>query len=213
MSGEIYKALTTINKEVGVIKKDQRNQQQGFNYRGIDDIMNELHSLFAKNEVLIFPNVLNVESTERQNKSGGTLFCVKAKIRFDFIHSSGEGASCTLVGEAMDSGDKAVTKATSIALKYALLQMFLIPTTEDKDPDGTTHEVRPVKKAEPVIQTPPESVPDTSLELENAMEMINRATTEATLMDIYKTFTTLRKEKAFITALSQKKTEIKRMMI
>ena len=36
----------------------------------------------------------------------------------------------------MDSGDKASNKALSIGLKYAMLQVFCIPTEDDKDPDA-----------------------------------------------------------------------------
>ena len=43
----IYKALAAVNKEIKPIAKDRTNQQQGFKFRGIDDVMNELHSLFV----------------------------------------------------------------------------------------------------------------------------------------------------------------------
>jgi hypothetical protein len=36
----------------------------------------------------------------------------------------------------MDSGDKASNKALSIGLKYAMLQVFCIPTEDEKDPDA-----------------------------------------------------------------------------
>lgn len=210
----IYKALAEINKGIKAISKDKTNQQQGFKFRGIDDVMNELHSLFAENEVIIFPEVLKIDSTERTNKSGGILFCVKVSVRFDFVHSSGEKASCVLVGEAMDSGDKAVNKAMSIALKYALLQMFLIPTEDEKDPDAVTHEVKPEPKTlvKPETQAPPQSSQTNWLEMENALEMIGQAQTIERLTDIWNTFKTFQKEKDFVTALARKKAEIKNLM-
>ena len=51
-----------------------------------------------------------------------------------------------VVGEGMDSGDKATNKAMAIALKYACFQVFCIPTEEMKDPDAETPP--PSKKAE-----------------------------------------------------------------
>jgi hypothetical protein len=48
-----------------------------------------------------------------------------------------------MIGEAMDSGDKSSNKAMSVAHKYAFLQVFAIPTEEQKDPDGETHEPLP----------------------------------------------------------------------
>ena len=139
----IHEKLIAINKEVGAIGKERRNEKQNFKFRGIDDVMNELHHLFAKHEVLILPNAQSFESTERKTKEGGALFAVRATIKYIFVASDGSELSCVLIGEAMDSGDKGMNKALSIALKYALLQMFLIPTEDMKDPDAETHEVAP----------------------------------------------------------------------
>ena len=41
-----------------------------------------------------------------------------------------------MVGEAMDSADKATNKALSAAYKYACFQVFCIPTEGDNDADG-----------------------------------------------------------------------------
>ena len=48
-----------------------------------------------------------------------------------------------VIGEGMDSGDKATNKAMAIAYKYACFQTFCIPTEEMKDPDSECHEVAP----------------------------------------------------------------------
>lgn len=141
---EIYKRLALINAKIGAIGKNSKNTQQNFSYRGIDDVMNELHSFFAENEVIILPSILELTRDERTSKSGNLLFFVVAKINYKFVAPDGSSVDCIVLGEAMDSGDKAINKAMSIALKYALLQMFLIPTREEKDPDGFTHEI--VKK-------------------------------------------------------------------
>jgi hypothetical protein len=48
---KIYESVTAIMKGVQAIGKNKKNEQQGFKYRGIDDVMNELHGLFAENSV------------------------------------------------------------------------------------------------------------------------------------------------------------------
>ena len=54
----------------------------------------------------------------------------------------------------MDSGDKATNKAMAIAMKYALFQVFCIPTEEMKDPDAETPEpTQPVKITEAQIES------------------------------------------------------------
>jgi hypothetical protein len=44
-----------------------------------------------------------------------------------------------VLGEAMDSGDKAVAKAMSVAFRIALLQALALPTDEP-DPDSYSYE-------------------------------------------------------------------------
>ena len=56
-------------------------------------------------------------------------------MRFTFNALDGSKQVCEIIGEGMDSGDKASNKALSVALKYALLQIFLIPTQELIDPE------------------------------------------------------------------------------
>ena len=151
----IYEKMAAIMKAVNPIAKGQRNQQQGFMYRGIDDIMNELHEAFAANDVFLTTNVVERTEDERVSKNGGALFYVKCKCSFTFYTIDGSSVTATTIGEGMDSGDKGTNKAMSIALKYALLQTFLIPTNETKDPDGETHEVKPTPKSNQKVSPPP----------------------------------------------------------
>lgn len=135
--GIIYKQLAGIMAEAKAIGKDSKNQQQGFNFRGIDAVMNHLHPLFTKHGVIILPEVLDDKSEERKTKSGGNLIYRILRIAFNFTASDGSSARCVVMGEGMDSGDKAATKAMAVALKYALTQMLLLPYDE-VDPDKTT---------------------------------------------------------------------------
>jgi hypothetical protein len=135
--GKIHGQLAAIMADAKAIGKGGRNQQQGFNFRGIDAVMNHLHPLFAKYGVVILPEVLAERHEERQTKSGGNLIYRILTVRFTFAADDGSTASATVVGEGMDSGDKAANKAMAVALKYALTQMLLLPYDE-VDPDGDT---------------------------------------------------------------------------
>lgn len=144
----IYGKLARIMGSISAIGKDKRNSQQGYNFRGIDDVMNELHGHFAKEGVVIMPRVINSERSERINKNGTTLLYVFLTVTYAFYAEDGSFVECTVEGEAMDMGDKATNKALSAALKYALMQMLLIPTEEPKDSENDSYEVAP--KAKPV---------------------------------------------------------------
>jgi len=140
--GKILGVMADMAK-VG-IGKDKRNQQQGFNYRGVDDVMNALAPILSKHGLLVLPRVLKRDVLQRESKSGGTLFCVALEMEFDFIAAE-DGSKHTVgpvIGEGMDSGDKASNKAMSIAYKYACFQAFCIPTEATAvEADAEVHNV------------------------------------------------------------------------
>lgn len=136
----IYQSITKIMEEVPSIGKTQRNKTQGFMYRGIDDVMNALQPLLAKNKVFIVPEILEQTREERTTSKGGNLIYSICKIKYKFYAEDGSSVEAITLGEGMDSGDKATNKAMAIAMKYALFQVFCIPTDEMKDPDSETPE-------------------------------------------------------------------------
>lgn len=140
----IYKKIPAIMSEVGAIEKTRKNTQgSGYNFRGIDDVYFVMQPLLAKHGVFYSPMVVSETREQRESKSGGTLIYTILRVEFTFYADDGSSFKCCTVGEAMDSGDKSSNKAMSAALKYALLQVFCIPTAEDKDTENHTHEVGP----------------------------------------------------------------------
>ena len=131
----IYGRMAAVLADVGAIEKTRKNQAQGFQFRGIDDAMNELHGTFAKHSLFLTHEVLEHAMTERETRNGGKSFHHIAKVRFTFWAPDGSSVQATGVGEAADTGDKGAGKAMAYALKVCLLQTFLIPTEEEKDPD------------------------------------------------------------------------------
>ena len=142
-NGLIYKKMIEVMAEVPAIGKNQRNQQQGFSYRGIDDVMNALQNILPKHGVFYAPEVLESQREERTNAKGTTLFYQTLKVKYTFYAEDGSSVSAVVQSEGMDSGDKASNKAMSAACKYALFQVFNIPTVEIIDPDATSETVLP----------------------------------------------------------------------
>jgi hypothetical protein len=62
------------------------------------------------------------------------------KMQYTFFADDGSSVKAVVMGEGMDSGDKASNKAMAVAHKYAIVQMFAIPTEDDKDPENDSHE-------------------------------------------------------------------------
>ncbi len=150
---KVYQVISAVAKEMAEkgISKDRKNVQQGFQFRGIDQVYNALAPALAKNGLVILPRITERTVTERATQKGGVLFYVVVKAEFDFVATEdGSVHTVTTYGEAMDSGDKATNKAMSIAYKYAAFQAFCIPTEETAvDPDAEVHHVAPQPKAKP----------------------------------------------------------------
>lgn len=135
----ISQVMGKLAKE-GIAKKGT-NQQQGYKFRGIDDVYNALSAELAEAKLLMLPYALERTVTERETKGGGISYNVCLDVQFALI--SAVDSSRELVkqfGEASDSGDKATNKAASAAYKYAAIQVFAIPTVGDNDADANTPE-------------------------------------------------------------------------
>ena len=141
--GLIFKQIPAIMSEIPSIGKDRKNTGQGYNFRGIDDIYNFIQPLLAKHSVFMTAEILDDRHEERTSKGGTAMMYRVLKIRYSFVASDGSSVATDAVGEGMDSGDKASAKAMSIAQKYAILQTFLVPTEDPKDPENDNHEVTP----------------------------------------------------------------------
>jgi hypothetical protein len=155
----IYAALAQANRAIGAIAKNRKNKEQNFNFRGIDDIMNAVHSAMSEAGVIILCEPEGeTQVQERKTKAGSAIYHLLQKWRFQFCAEDGSSVSASFIGEALDMGDKAMNKSSSIALKYVLLQMFLIPTEEqaDADPDMNSHELQPAQAQPRPAQAQPQ---------------------------------------------------------
>lgn len=201
----IYAALASIMEETKAIGKTERNEQQKFMFRGIDNVMNELHGLFAKHKVFILPEVLNYEVSEKMTRNGALMYYTRAKICFHFMTIDGSEVTITNVGEAMDTADKGMNKAMSIALKYALMQMLLIPTQDEKDPDQVTPpETRPKTIAEVADSLDPAK----DGVLKEALNRIVAANDKESLMKVWADFAALQTNPMFSQSMSCRRKEL-----
>lgn len=160
---KVYAAMSAVQGILAQhgISKDRKNQQQGYAFRGIDDIYNFLSNSLAQEKLLIIPRTLSRQVLERETKAGGALFYVVVDMEFDFVCAlDGSKHTARMTGEAMDSADKATNKAQSAAFKYVCLQTFCIPTEgmADNDADFVTQPTVAPKTA-PAPAKAPASAP------------------------------------------------------
>ena len=136
--GEIHTALKHVMDDVGAVGKEQRNQQQGYAFRGIDDLMNAVHPALAKYGVTITPTTRKRIVERNGTRNGGVMTNVSLLVDYTFRAEDGSSIVARVWGEGADVADKATSKALSMALKYALLQTLMIPTRDMQDADRDT---------------------------------------------------------------------------
>lgn len=186
---KIYQAINAVMQEIGFIGKNQKNQQQGFMFRGIDAVMNAINPALIKNKVFVVPEVLEQLREERRTKSGTNLIYSVCKVKYTFYADDGSYVESVVIGEGMDSGDKATNKAMSIAFKYACFQVFCIPTEEMKDPDEECYEVSSKKKqkAENSVAADKKLQKIDAVQLEALKAILaGNGIEEKTVLDLYK---------------------------
>jgi hypothetical protein len=136
----IAQALSEVMKAVGAIAKKDKNTAQGFNFRGIDSVVNAVSPALQKFGVVVVPSVEEYDyQTVEIGRNRTAMGHVRVKVTYTFIGVNGDAIKATVVGEAMDSGDKATAKAMSVAFRTALLQSLSLPTDE-VDPDAHSYE-------------------------------------------------------------------------
>lgn len=136
---EIIKLLSAVMADVGGVGKNERNAHQGFQFRGIDAVVNAVSPALRKHGVVVVPEVLNVShETVEVGAKRTQQASVHVTVAYRFYAPDGSNVTATVAAESMDSGDKATAKAMSVAFRIALLQALCLPTDEP-DPDSETY--------------------------------------------------------------------------
>lgn len=149
----VFKAISQVTsklKQTG-IGKDNRNKEQGYNFRGIDQVYQALCTALTEAQLIVTPRVVEQRLTERLSAKGNKMFNVSLTVEYDFVSAvDGSKHVTRSIGESTDSGDKATNKALSAAYKYMAIQAFCIPVEGEPDADANTNE--DTAADEPAIQ-------------------------------------------------------------
>jgi len=140
----IHEKLAAVVSAIGAVGKNQKCQAgASFSFRGIDDAFFAVHPLFAEHGILMLPTLLNADFCEVETRNGGIQHYARLTVKYAFVAVDSSAVECTVIGEAFDSGDKAASKAMSVAAKTAIWQVFTVPVKEnpeDREPDFVAHE-------------------------------------------------------------------------
>jgi hypothetical protein len=149
----IYKAMNEALKSIAPVGKDSMNEAQRFKFRGIDATIQAVNPALAGYGIIVTADVIDYKHYAGQTSKGAATNNVVVKMEYTFHALDGSFLQVSTIGEAMDMGDKAFTKAQSVALRICLLNTFCIPTG-DVDPDATSYERGAPIEQQTVIETP-----------------------------------------------------------
>jgi hypothetical protein len=141
----VVQAMNAVMKEVREVKKSQTANIPGqvFQYRGVDQVVVALSAAIRTHGLVIVPAAVESEHWVGQTTKGNAVNYSKVTVKYMIYGPDGDGEiPGQSVGEAMDSGDKSLSKAMSVAWRTFLLQTFHLPTN-DPDPDSEGYEATP----------------------------------------------------------------------
>lgn len=174
-------ALSAVMADVQAVRKDGRNTQQGYVFRGIDAVVNAVGPALRKHGVIAVPHASTAHYRDVQTSTGKPSRECTVSVTYRFYGPKGDFIECTVPGESMDFGDKGAPKAMSVAYRIALLQALCIPTDEP-EPDAQSYERAAPPKYDPAVQQ--QNAEDLLLEIEQAadgpaLENVGRAVKKA----------------------------------
>ena len=144
-TGKVFEAIASVMADVGAVGKDATNKYDNYKYRSIDAVMNAMHPAMAKHRLFVVPEVIEQTREDRTSRKGEPMVYSVTKVKYTFFADDGSNISAVVIGEGMDRADKSMNKAMSAAFKYALFQVFCIPTEEMVDSETDSPE--PTKAA------------------------------------------------------------------
>lgn len=139
---DILTAINAVMTDLPAVGKDGKNSAQGFNFRGIDGVLNACGPVLRKHGVIAAPRALQHIKEELPRRGGGSMTHVLIELEVTWLLAGtpvDSGLRTVVWGEAFDISDKATAKAHSVALRTAYIQTLALPTQE-KDPDEDYYE-------------------------------------------------------------------------
>lgn len=152
---EITKAIISVMDAVKGIEKSITVGSGANSYKGVPDqeVKKIIGEQMVKNGLAIVPTGINkvtkIDRWEETNQYGTkqkqSVF-TEATTSYILLHTSGEWIEISGYGHGTDTQDKGAGKATTYALKYTLLYLFMVPTGKIDDSDNSHSDSQPIPK-------------------------------------------------------------------
>ena len=144
------KNLCAAQKEAGWLKKDKRNSAQKFDYTSSESVV-ALSKVLAENGIAFLPSFSHAEQNQvGKTRNGQPINQTIGVFEYTLIDSgSGYEKKMQWRVEAFDFGDKGYNKAATVAAKFFLQNLLLIPRGDAPDTDSHGAEYSVAEPAAP----------------------------------------------------------------
>lgn len=133
--------------------KNQKNEHQGFKFRGIDDLYGIVQPALAQAQLVMLPDLTHIERKEYTTANGKLQFYTVVTVQYSFVSLvDGSSVGFTYAGEAADTGDKSLSKALTMAFKSFCFHVFQIPLNGNDDNDKHVAEEVEAPKLDPELK-------------------------------------------------------------
>jgi hypothetical protein len=222
----LAQALSSAMKEIKGIEKDMQVGNSSYGYKGIADyeVKKIYKDAFEKNGLMIIPTSVKantrVERWEEENEYKGKItikqkqsIFTEVETKYCLLHTSGESIEVAGYGQGVDTQDKGAGKATTYALKYALLYLALTPTGKIDDSDNTHSDDSKIPQQKTKTTPPPakkeEKKPVEKVKPKMSTEVYDKASKSDVLESLTKSLTSYDLTNDQISGISKRIAELK----
>ena len=132
--------LAEVRRRIGYVQKRGFNERNNYSYVAAADLAGAVGDLLAELGVVIVPRLESISYEPAQPARSETARAAQVVMAYTFADvDCGEEVTVKVAGQGLDAGDKAPYKAMTGALKYALLQSFLLATGDDPEEERISH--------------------------------------------------------------------------
>ena len=178
----LRRKLAEVRRRIGYIQKRGHNERFNYSYVTAADIAGSVGDILSELGVVVIPSLENI-AYESAASRGETTRMAQVVMAYTFADvDSGEEIVAKVAGQGLDAGDKAPYKAMTGALKYALLQSFLLATGDDPEDERVDGRSSPGASDRKInadeIRTLKHLIEDTGTDLERVLSYYKVAALE-----------------------------------
>lgn len=136
----LHAKIAAIVTAIERVEKDGRNDQHNYKFVSESAFLEAVRNEMAVRQVTVYPHVIpGSTQVHDRGATGDKGFITTCVVGYTFTDAeTGESFTAEVLTQGYDTLDKGAFKAMTGAIKYALRQVYLIPTGDDAEHDSSS---------------------------------------------------------------------------